>query len=451
MKCRLTLTVGLGAIFLARVAAAQEVSIGYQGLPYKSSKDSTNGIQVSDGVLLHVGAGAEAGYDTNVFYQDTNPVGSFITRITAFGEITNATRTGASPSGLSFDARAGLMYRRYESSDSKLDGYKNAFMPSAGISLGTSLGPTVSFGFADAFVRTEDAPYNPGQPPIQRDNNQASAEARWAPGGGRISTVLRYTNMVDIFQDNTYSYADALTQELMVDAAWKWLPKTAAFAQARAGWVTYLNTNGSTVNSQAPPKYTSFPLHLTVGLRGLITEKTSAIVAVGYANAFYSCTTGTTACVSTSGFVGSTYANIELTYRPTLLARIVAGWRQDFQNSVISTFYYGEQVYASYVQQIASRAVLDISGSYQHKNYQGFVVNQNGMAVVQPRIDNVYQVGVTGDYLLRNWAYVGIGYQLVANVSDYAIAAPATAAAGSPSNSVNYVKSQVFARLGVTY
>ena len=47
------------------------MTIGYQGLPYKASGESQTGIQVSDGVLLHVGAGAEAGYDTNVFYSDS--------------------------------------------------------------------------------------------------------------------------------------------------------------------------------------------------------------------------------------------------------------------------------------------------------------------------------------------------------------------------------------------
>jgi hypothetical protein len=439
---------GLGALAVARVAMAQEVSIGYQGLPYKASGENANGIQVSDGVLMHVGAGAEAGYDSNVFYQDSNVtggvVGSSIIRVTGFAEITNATRTGAVPSGLSFDARAGLQYRRYTGSDTRLQSYENAFMPSAGFSLGVSAGPTVSFGFADAFLRMEDPPYNPGQNQITRDNNQASAEMRWAPGGGRINGVLRYTNMVDIFEDNTYSYADSLTQELMLDGSWKWLPKTALFLQLRQGYVTYINDNVNTTT--APPKYSSLPLHAVVGLRGLITEKISAIAAVGYANAFYSCTTGIPpfSCASTQGIWGSSYLNLEATYRPSLLARIVLGYRHDFQNSVISAFYYDDQIYASYVQQIAGRAALDLSGHYHHKSYQGFEV----MGAPKSRSDNFFQAGATLDYFLRNWAYGGIGYALSANQSDYAIEATM---AGMGSNSVNYVKHQVFARLGVTY
>lgn len=448
MKRHLKLCIGFGVLLVGRAAIAQEVQIGYQGLPYKASGESNNGIQISDGVLMHVGAGAEAGYDSNVFYQSAGSqfnIGSGILRLTAFGEITNASRTGTVPSSLSFDARAGLQYRRYTSTDTNLDGYHNAFMPSAGLSLATSVGPTVSFEFADSFLRMEDPPYNPTQNLIIRDNNQASADMRWSPGGGRISGVLRYTNMVDIFEANQYSYADSLTQELMLDAGWKWLPKTAFFLQVRQGYVSYLNTSSTPLAAGSPPpKYSSFPLRAVVGLRGLVTEKIAALAALGYVNGFYSCPAVPSGCVSTGGFFGSTYANLELTYRPTILSRVVAGWRSDFENSVISTFYYTQVLYASLVQQVGGRAALDISGRYQLKNYQGYLNPSDQMP--QARTDNTFMVGATFDYFLQNWAYAGIGYSLLANQSGY------TLPPGTPGGqSVNYVKNQVFARLGLTY
>jgi len=444
LKRLLTLSIGHGALFVARAALAQDVTIGYQGLPYKYAGDSHNtGIQVSDGVLMHVGAGAEAGYDSNVYYADpasaVAPIASGLIRVSSYAELTNATRAGVAPSGLSFDARAGLLYRRYTSSDVTKDA--DAFMPTAGLSLGTSLTNSLSFGFADVFVRSEDMPYYAGQAALTRDNNQASAEVRWAPGGGRINTLLRYTNMVDIFETNNYSFANSLSQELMLDGSWKWLPKTAVFFQARQGYVTYLNSNtGGTI-----AKYASYPLHIIVGLRGLITEKTSVVASLGYANGFYSCPGGIASCVSTGGVLGSTYANLEATYRPTLLGRIVLGYRHDFQNSVISDFYYGDQVYGSYVQQVAGRFALDLSGRYFHKNYQGYTPAGNG--IVQARVDNIVQVGATLDYFIRNWAFAGIGYALVLNSSD-----PSTImVAGGQPESLNYTKHQVFARLGVTY
>src|SRR5262245_31025305 len=111
MNRRLLLWTFLGATLAASTASAQqgqgEVTIGYQGLPYKPSGESQTGIQVSEGVLLHVGAGAEAGYDSNVFYAETDPQGSAIIRTSVFGDLSNATRTGAA-SRLSFDLRAGV-------------------------------------------------------------------------------------------------------------------------------------------------------------------------------------------------------------------------------------------------------------------------------------------------------------------------------------------------------
>ena len=52
----------------------------------------------------------------------------------------------------------------------------------------------------------------------------------------------------------------------------------------------------------------SFPLYLTAGFRGLLTEKTSAVLSVGYVNGFYS--NG----ASTSGFLGSTFAELVLRF-----------------------------------------------------------------------------------------------------------------------------------------
>src|SRR6478672_10943276 len=108
MNRRLALGTGLLATLLASTAGAQEVTIGYQGLPYKSSGETNTGIQVSEGVLLHVGAGAEAGYDSNVFYSESgSEVGSPLIRVGLFGDMSNATRTGA-VGRLLFDVRAGV-------------------------------------------------------------------------------------------------------------------------------------------------------------------------------------------------------------------------------------------------------------------------------------------------------------------------------------------------------
>ena len=423
-RLRLSLSIAIAVTGFARAALAQEVTIGYQGLPYKATGESNTGIQVSEGVLLHVGAGAEAGYDTNVFYAESGTeTASPLIRTSVFGDLSNATRTG-SVGKVQFDLRAGLTYRRYQSDDVNVQRFSNAWMPTAGVALSTG-GGQFGFGLADTFARLEDPPYaETGPVPITRYNNQASIEGRWAPGGGRLTATLRYTNMIDIFSEESgYNYANADSNYLMLDTAWKWLPKTAVFLTAQQGYIFYLNDALATANGKA----SSFPLVVSTGLRGLLTEKTSGTLALGYTNGFYS------GGFSTSGFWGSTYADVSFTLRPTMLSRVVAGYRHDFTNAVIASFSYNETVYASYVQQIAGRLALGISGRYSHRNYQGQFVD---MAQAD-RSDDFIQAGATLDYFIRNWIYFGVGYSILNNSSNVV--------------AVDYLKQQMFVRLGLTY
>lgn len=429
MKRRLALWMSLGALLCCRSVLAQEVAIGYSGLPYKATGENNTGIQLSDGLLLHAGIGAEAGYDTNVYYDPISPLGSWIFRVMPYAEITNISRTMPTPTQLTFDARAGLLYRHYTEPQVSSQ-YKDAWNPNAGLSVSLG-GAQFGFGVADVFARIEDPPYainrsvvapnGTGSGAIQRTNNQASVEGRWSPGGGRLTGTLRYTNMVD-FYDGNYSYANSLTNVFMADASWKWLPKTAVFLNVQESLISYFNDSAA-----ANGKVSSYPLLITTGLRGLLTAKTSAVLTVGYMNGFYS------SGASTTGFLGSTYLNLAFTANLTQLSRAVVGFRHDFINAVISNFAYQDQVYASYIQQIAGRLALDLSGRYARLSYQGQTVDQAQAG----RVDNFFQVGATLDYFLRNWAYLGVGYSLYDNVSNLTL------------NS--YVKHQVFARLGVTY
>jgi hypothetical protein len=427
MNRGLALSIGLGVVLVAPLAfGQQDVTIGYQGLPYKATGESNTGMQLSDGVMLHAGIGAEAGYDTNVFYQDTDRHSSAIFRVLPYAELTNSTRNGQAAI-FAYDLRAGLQYRRYESDDVDIRPYRNAWMPNAGLSLSTNTGGQFGFSVADVFARIEDAPYLPGQQPLLRYNNQGAIEGRWSPGGGRLTASLRYTNMLDLLDETTYSYASSDANYLAADVAWRWLPKTAVFLDVRQGYVTYLNS-GATVEG----KYSSYPLVVTTGLRGLLTTRLSAVLALGYQNGFYS--NGP----STNGFWGSSYLEASISWQASALSRVIVGYRHDFENSIIGAFALDDTIYASYVQEIAGRLALNLSGRYAHEDFQGFVATP-GMVV--PRTDNIYQVGVSLDYFLRNWAYIGFGYSLLGDDSDFSLNGV----------SASYVKQLFLARVGVTY
>jgi hypothetical protein len=182
----------------------------------------------------------------------------------------------------------------------------------------------------------------------------------------------------------------------------------------------------------------AFPLHVIVGLRGLITPKTSVSLSLGYANNFSS--SGAT----TAGIWGQTYIEAQATFNPTMTSRIVGGYKHDFANSVISSFYYDDAVYGSYVQQLGGRLAFDVSARLSHRRYEGLLFDPT----MSSRADNLITAGATLDYFIRNWIYAGVGYSLLANLSDYQTPANGL---GMGSHSVEYTKHQVFARLGLTY
>ena len=132
-----------------------------------------------------------------------------------FGELSNATRTGAAGRHRRSTSRAGLMYRRYQSDDADVQNVqatRGCRRPGFALSTG---GGQFGFGLADTFARLEDPPYNRSRASRFRSpayNNQASAEGRWAPGGGRLTATLA-TRTWSTSSRATYDYAstDATT------------------------------------------------------------------------------------------------------------------------------------------------------------------------------------------------------------------------------------------------
>jgi hypothetical protein len=407
-----------------------DVAVGYQGLPARIPGAAPGGVQLSEGTLLHAGVGAEAGYDSNVFYNDTGARSAAVLRILPFVELTNAARNGAIPSDLYFDVGAALTYREYLSNDSDIRAQR-AFMPSAYGNLEFGRVQSMGFSLTESFSRTEDPPYVSNAEPITRDVNQASAGVRWAPGGGRLASVLRYTNTIDAFETDNLRVANSMGHLLMLDMSWKWLPKTALALQVSQGYISYFNSE----NGDSKP--TSLPLHVMAGIRGLITAKLNVNIMAGYANGFYD-----TVRPGPSGFRGNFTVGADVTYRPSILTSIALGYRRDFQNAILGDFYYLDAVYLNIGQAIAGRLGFGFSARYESRSFQNIHLADNSYI---SRHDNFWQVGANLDYHIRDWTYVGVAYSLMSNSSDYE-----QMSALDPGR-VNYVKQLVFARVGVTY
>jgi hypothetical protein len=435
-----TAFVGTGLIAeRSGVAQIQDMQLGNFASAPARPVSPDGGMQVGEGVYLHAGVGAEGGYDSNVFYNDQQRASAALIRVTPYLNLTNTTRSGQAPSGLLFDARASLTYREYLANEADIKRLR-AFMPTFGGMLEHNTGGRLVLGITDSYARMEDAPYSRGTGPaadvIVRDNNVATAQLRWSPGGGRLQGLIRYTNTWDRFDTAALRGASSLGHEGMLDVSWRWLPKTSLYLQVRQGYIYYYNADTTGGLTGMPgTKPSSYPLRVSAGIRGLVTEKTAITLAAGYQNAFYS------SGPSTAGFLGSTAFGAELVIMPLAGTRITMGAKHEFTNSVIGNFYYADGGYVGISQQTVMRLIGQLYGRYEYRRYYGVA----GMAAGgEPRIDHWTQAGATLDYFIKAWAYAGVSYILSMNRSDF-MPAMATLAG------VDYTKHQIFARLGITY
>jgi hypothetical protein len=377
-----------------------------------TTRGIASGLKLGDEAILHAGVFADIGYDTNVFYGSNSQEGSGVLHVMPRLEITNAERDGSIPSGTYYDLVGSVDFVRYLSSNSDVTN-QSAVNPSLGGTAEFSSGQALSFSLSETFSRYQQAPYVAGGPPIIRDDNMASASLRFAPGGGRLRVMLRYTNLIDKYE-GTYDTGSNMGNEGVLDIGWRWLPRTTIYAQVAQGAITYFNSGTS---SSA-----SFPLRTLLGLRGLLTEKLSVNIAAGYNNAFYS------SGGSPTGF-GNVGILAEVNYTISTLTRAGLGYHHDFVNSPFLGGYYNmDAIYGTFQQMVASRVVTYLFGRYENRRFG------NG------RIDNNVLGGVALDYMAGKFLLAGASYSLNLNRTT----------TGGP-DQLDYTKHILLFRLGVMY
>jgi len=381
-----------------------------------TTRGLATGLKLGEEAILHAGLFADIGYDTNVFYgtkDGTSPAP--VLHITPRLEISNAARDGTIPSGTYYDVSGSVNIVRYlvGSGEQEIT-EQNAVNPSVGGMAQFSSGQALSFTLSEVFSRFQQAPYTKSTNVLTRNNNMASASLTFAPGGGRLRVMLRYSNLIDKYED-TFDSGSNMGNEGVLDIGWRWLPRTTIYVKAAQGAITYFSSGRSS----------SYPLRTLLGLRGLLTEKLSVNLAAGYSNAFYS--TG-----SNPSGLGNLGAVAEINYAMSLLSRAGLGYHHDFVNSpFVGQFYYLDAVYFAYQQIVASRLVTYLNGRYEHRRYG-----------TETRSDDTTTAGAAIDYMIGKFLLAGASYALSLN---------RTTLHTGPGAGIDYTKHVFLFRLGVVY
>ncbi len=381
------------------------------------TKGLPSGLKLGDEAILHAGVFADIGYDSNVFYGSSGQETSAVLHVTPRLEITNAERDGSIPSGTYYDLVGSVDFLRYLSSNSDVTA-QSAINPSLGGTAEFSSGQALSFSLSETFSRYQQAPYVANADPIIRDDNMASATLKFAPGGGRLHVMLRYSNLIDKYEGSTYSGGSNMGNEGVLDIGWRWLPRTSIYAQVAQGAITYLNSGSGGTSS--------YPLRTLLGLRGLLTEKVSVNVAAGYENAFYS-SGGNPTGLGNVGILG------EVNYSVSTLSRAGLGYHHDFVNSPFLGGYYNmDAVYGTFQQMVASRVVTYLYGRFENRSFGGGAY----------RTDNNVMGGVALDYIVGKFLLAGASYSLNLNRTTHN---------AGPTADLDYTKHVLLFRLGLMY
>jgi hypothetical protein len=406
----------------------ESMSYGLQGI---SPHNGPGGAKLGESTLLHAGIGAEVGYDSNVFYSPAgNRKGSGVVRVTPAIDISNAERDGTVPDGVAYDLAASMGYREYLTSDADIR-KQRAFTPAGGLFLQFSSKQTLSLSVMDNFIRTVDPPYALNADPIAHDYNAAGLQLKVAPGGGRLVLTIRGNSVLDYYENEIYKNGSNVGNEGVLDIAWRWLPKTAFFVQAAQGVITYLHP--------VQGRNDSYPLRVTGGIRGLLTEKLALNLGAGYVNTFY----------KSGGSNPSGFNNVilfaEFIHKLSITQTAGIGYRHDVRNSpFVGDFYETHAVYAALRQLVGGRLALAGYGRFEYRNYNGHVTALDGTTSGFTRTDKAAMAGVTADVILARMLYVGVGYNLTF------LTTPSNPPAGTPQG-VDYTKHVVTGRLGLVY
>lgn len=397
-------------------------SLGLAYLPSKANLSDTGGAKLSESAVLHLGLGAEAGYDSNVFYSQTNIVSAPVVRVIPFIQLTNATRGGAPPAGTFYDLSATLLYREFITDNSSAKAQR-AFNPVVSGLVDFNPQSPLNVSVTDQFARFEEPPYIQSKGNITRLYNVGAVQLRYAPGGGRLQVLVRYSNAVNVFEGTQFNYANHMAHDVTLDTSWRWFPKTAIFLQASQGYIDYFNPN----EPDRPTRQNSYPLRVVAGLRGLVTNKTTLYFGLGYLNGFYSGSSQNTTGLSNLGVV------TEISYSPTVLTKVLLGYRREFRNSpVIGNFYDVDTPYLQLSVNLAARVILSAFGRYEYRRYRGIALT---------RKDSVIQAGTQADLFVAHWFYLGASY--IATVNDSNLE--------TSQGGLNYTKHLILGRVGVTY
>jgi hypothetical protein len=369
-------------------------------------------------LVLHPGVSLAAGYDPNVFLQNSNQEDSFILRLAGYLDVategaerqSEGETNKAEPQKIEFRGGLGARYVHYFN-----DRVRNNVGGDAHVDFSYNPSRVFSLQVRDIFLRTVRPFTNPSTVQGEtasygRNQNMASLDLVARSKSQVLEGRVGYTNLVQFFDADIFQYGNNVTHRVPASLSWLFFPTSALvydFDYARQSFEnpdqilaspTLLSENNRVSNS--------------IGYNGAITERFSLTAMIGYAVGFYE--------------IGNDFdgviARVETRWRPRPTIALVAGYNRDYRPSFIGNFTLVNRLFAD--------AQFTLAGALQLGLRAWVSFDKSGLALAptlpptllgnEPyRKDTRVYAGIFGEYRFKAWLalFGNVGY--LADFTDF--------------------------------
>jgi len=370
------------------------------------------GWKVGEGTVIHPTFGVSTGFDSNVFYENSNTQAAGVMRLIGQvaagslsiqrlhpGEDPMAGGMGDAKPDRAVDQDEG-MFQYWASArltyDQMLSGNDTVNQTGglgAGILLRGLINPQGNWsgGLDENFARMIRAASFETSQNMNRDVNTARVALYYHPHEHSLGGYLYYHNTIDVIENNANMYPDRMFHRFGVHPEWVLLPVTKLYGDLSIGAVTGI---GNSAPSAMKP--TAYPLLARIGIATLLNLRTTVNVAAGYTNGFYS--------------AGPSYsaASVDsmIAFRYSALGRVGAGYSLDYEDS-LNANYYRDHVIRGFISQDFAPFVALVSPELHFRQYQGLYVAGNSPV----RDDTIVAVVAGIHYVYRDWLAAVLDYR----------------------------------------
>ena len=390
--------------------------LGITGLPsgaaaqgWLADRGASQGPGFQAGPLtLHMGFGAEFGYDNNIYLTDVNRQDSLMLRLTAHLRATTRQEEDTNPAVV-FNGGVQASFFHFFA-----DTGRDNVGVGADVEAHIRPDANVSFRLADRLTRTI-RPFVDGAPNLRyaRVNNIVDAELHFRSDSDVLQAFVGYQLAWDFFEDRgpgEFAYAGSLTHAIRTGAYWAFLPQTGFVYEGQVERVNYGGQAGA-----GALVTDGWRIRQEVGLNGAITPAVSVTGMVGYSSGFFD--NGSAYGVGRDAVT----ARIEGRFQPHENLALNVGYQRRFNQSFIGNYARHDRMYLGGQLTLGGVFMTGIDFSAT-RSVTGVALAADGMTLLgtAPTRDAWRLLtDIYAEYRATQWLAITLNLQYFADFTDF--------------------------------